>query len=279
VNVQKITSLTLLLSFIFLAVTSVVLYVVPEGRVAYWSDWRWLGLSKTQWGAVHINSGFLFLAAGFVHLWCNWRAVVAYLKNKARKLRIVTPAFTAALLLNLIVLTGTLLNLPPFSSILELGHSFKKAAASKYGEPPYGHAELSSLALFAKRTGLDLTGIKTGLTRSGIHFTGDDQTILAIAQVNQLTPKAVYDALRAGMVSKNNATEIAFPDQPVPGMGRMTLKVICTQYGLDQQQIVSALATSGIKAEPEQSLQEIAGEHNTDPNIIFGLIHEASKRN
>lgn len=47
---RKITSLTGLLSFLITLLTSVILYVVPEGRVAYWADWHLLGLTKTQWG-------------------------------------------------------------------------------------------------------------------------------------------------------------------------------------------------------------------------------------
>jgi hypothetical protein len=273
---RKITSLTLVLAFVLLVLTSVVLYVVPEGRVAYWSDWRWLGLSKTQWGDIHINSGFLFLAAGLVHLGYNWKAMVAYLKNRSREVRIFTPAFTVALVVNLVVLGGTLLHLPPFSSILDFGHSFKEAAAVKYGEPPYGHAELSSLALFAKRTGLELASITAGLDKAGIRFTGEDQTILAIAQANHITPKAVYDALQIGAANKGDFKTSSLPDQPFPGMGRMPLKELCTQYGLNQQQIVSALAAKGITADPEKSLKEIAGEHRTDPHALFALIHEAT---
>jgi hypothetical protein len=272
---RKITSLTLVLAFVLLVLTSVVLYIVPEGRVAYWSDWHWLGLSKTQWGDIHINSGFLFLAAGLLHLGYNWKTMVAYLKNRTREVRIFTPAFTVALVVNLVVLGGTLLHLPPFSSILEFGHSFKEAAAVKYGEPPYGHAELSSLALFAKRTGLELASIKTGLNKAGIRFTGEDQTLLAIAQANQITPKAVYDALQMGATNKDAYKTSPLPDQPFPGMGRMPLKELCTQYGLNQQRIISALAAKGITADTEKSLKEIAGEHGTDPHALFALIHEA----
>jgi hypothetical protein len=190
--------------------------------------------------------------------------------------RIFTPAFTVALAVNLAVLGGTLLHLPPFSSILEFGHSFKEAAAVKYGEPPYGHAELSSLALFAKRTGLELASIKADLDKAGIRFTGEDQTILAIAQANHITPKAVYDALQMGAANKGDSKTSPLPDQPFPGMGRMPLKELCTQYGLNQQQIVSALAAKGITADPEKSLKEIAGEHRTDPHALFALIHEAT---
>ncbi len=274
VDMRKTTSLTLLLAFVLLVLTSLVLYVVPEGRVAYWSDWRWLGLSKAQWGDLHTNLGFLFLATGGVHLWYNWKAIVASLRNRARQLRIATPAFLVALLLNLLVLGGTLLHLPPFSSILEFGRSFKEAAAIKYGEPPYGHAERSSLALFAKRTGLDLAAAQAALHRAGIRTTGDAQTILDIAQTNGITPKAVFDAMQPAEAS-TSAARPSLPDQPFSGLGRMTLAEFCDRFALDQRHILAVLAAKGIKATPQQTFKEIASAHGTEPNGLFALIHAA----
>lgn len=272
---QKISSLTLLISFVPLVLTSIVLYIVPEGRVAYWSDWHWLGLTKTQWGDVHINLGFLFLAAGLLHLFYNWKAMVAYMKNKAKELRIFTPAFIVALLVNVLFTIGTLLNLPPFTTILEFGYSFKKAAAIKYGDPPYGRAELSSLALFSKRTGLELETTRAGLTNAGIRFSGNDQTILAIAKGNGVAPKAIYDAMNVAAANKTAHFQ-TFPTRPFTGMGRMLLKDLCSQYGLNQQWIVAALVAKNITADAEKTLKEIAGEHGSDTQTLFEIIHEAA---
>ncbi|MGE4559476.1 MAG: DUF4405 domain-containing protein [Desulfobulbus sp.] len=276
-TVRKVTSLTLLLAFAVLILTSLVLYVVPEGRVAYWSDWRWLGLSKTQWGDIHTNSGFLFLAAGLLHLVYNWKPIVGYLKNRAKQVQLLAPAMVIALLINLAVVAGTLFNLPPFQSILDFGHSFKEAAAIKYGEPPYGHAELSPLRLFAKRTGLDLETMLANLRKAGIQVTDPGQTILAIANANGLTPKAVYEGLQEKNTSGADQS-MTLPEQPQAGVGRMELAELCRRYALDQQQVLAALAAQGIKAEPQQSLKEIAAAHGTDPHSIYTLIHEAVRK-
>jgi len=274
VTTRKLTSLTLLLSFALLILTSLVLFVVPEGRVAYWSDWHWLGLSKSQWGDIHTNSGFLFLLAGLVHLFCNWKPLLSYLKNRAKEMQLLTPGLLIALAINLVVVGGTLLQLPPFSSLLDIGHRFKIAAAQQYGEPPYGHAELSSLHLFAKRTGLDLQTIKAALTKAGIHIADNNQTILAIAKSNALTPKAVYDAMHIEPTATKPAPP-TLPAQPVPGMGRMVLRELCQQYGLEEQEVLSVLKAKGINASPQQSLKEIAQTHGTDPHSLYDLIHEA----
>lgn len=68
-NLRRTASLTALVSFVLEIVTSVILYIVPHGRVAYWSDWRMWGLSRTQWADLHINLGVLFLIAVVIHAW------------------------------------------------------------------------------------------------------------------------------------------------------------------------------------------------------------------
>lgn len=58
----------------------------------------------------------------------------------------------------------------------------------------------------------------------------------------------------------------------------MLLKDLCSQYGLNQQRIVAALAAKNIIADPEKSLKEIAGEHGSDPHTLFEIIHEAANQ-
>lgn len=80
-TMRKITSLTATLAFILMVTTSIILYVVPQGRVAYWADWRMGGLSKAQWGDIHINVGLLFLLALGLHIYYNWKPLMANLKT------------------------------------------------------------------------------------------------------------------------------------------------------------------------------------------------------
>jgi len=93
-KLKKITSLTALLSFIGLVLTSLTLYIVPHGRIAYWTDWRLWGLDKTQWGNIHINIGILFLLTGFLHIYYNWKILLSYFKTKTKQVKIFTSAFS-----------------------------------------------------------------------------------------------------------------------------------------------------------------------------------------
>ena len=89
-NLRKISSLTALFSFILELLTSIILYIVPQGRVAYWSDWHLWGLSKNQWSDLHVNLGVLFLIAVVLHSWYNWSFITAYLKNRHRRVNFLT---------------------------------------------------------------------------------------------------------------------------------------------------------------------------------------------
>lgn len=274
-KIRTIVSMTLLVSFVLLVLTSIVLYIVPHGRVAYWSDWHLWGLKKDQWGDLHINLGFLFLFTGILHIYYNWRPLQAAMKNRARKVTLFTPGFSIALIVTLLVCMGTLLDVPPMSTVLKLGETFKEKAADTYGEPPYGHAELSSLKLFARRLDLDLDKAEQLLKENSIHFTGSQQTILAIAKENNLTPKQVYEIIKPGLQSASKET--VFPDVPPPGFGRHTLAEICTEFNIDTQATLKALSMKKIIARPKQTIVEIADANGIDPHALFAVLHDIVK--
>lgn len=186
-NIRRITSLIASLAFVLMVLTSIILYVVPQGRVAYWADWRFWGLTKTDWGNIHINMGFLFLIALIVHLYYNWKPLINYLKDKAKKIKVFTPEFNGALVITIAFVVGTYLLVPPFSWIMSLNDHFKDSGAEKYGEPPYGHAELSSLRTFAKKLKLDLTKSMKLLDQAGYPV---EDSMITFMRSLKTSPKA-----------------------------------------------------------------------------------------
>ena len=190
---RKIISLTAMVCFTVLVLTGIVLFIQPHGRVAYWVDWRLLGLSKTQWDSTHINAGILFLLAIVFHIYYNWRSIASYLKDKAGHLWLNKRPFNLALLITAFVVCGTIAGTPPFCWVMDLNESIKGSAVKTYGKPPYGHAELSSLKTLAFRMGFDLAKSIQGLQTAGINFEGVNQRIVDIARLNGKTPKQVFD--------------------------------------------------------------------------------------
>lgn len=275
---RKVVSLTALLAFAVVILTSVVLYVVPQGRVAYWADWRLWGLSKTQWGEIHINTGILFLVALGVHTYLNWRFILNYLGNRSRKLRIFTPEFNTALGLMAVVVVGTYAQIPPFSTILTLNATIKDKAAQRYGEPPYGHAELSSLKTFAKKMALDVDASVASLKAAGYAVGSTDETLAEIAGRHGVAPQQIFNAMKkAGTaVASVSARPEPLPEAPPPGSGNLTLADLAGRYNLNLKALLRELAGKEIRAEAAMTLKQIAAAHNMAPADLYGRIKDAA---
>lgn len=273
---RKIISLTTLFSFVLLFVTSIVLYVAPHGRVAYWAHWQWVSLTKTQWGALHTNLGLLFIVAGVWHLVLNWNAIIGYVVRSRRL--ICSPATGWSLLITVVVSVGTLINIPPFSTVMAVGEGFKDRASAVYGEPPYGHAELSSLTVLVRHTGLDLDTVVEKLKAAQIRFDSAEQSVLEIAQLNNLSPRQLFELIKPVLEAGETLT---LPQLPPAGVGRLTLREICTTYGLDCQAVVAALRVTksdgSFFATPEISLKELAGKQGVNPMMLYEKIYQLSQ--
>ena len=124
---KKITSLTLGISFLIMTYTGIMLFIAPHGRVAYWSNWHFLGLTKNQYGDLHTTSMILFMLSAILHIYYNWKPLVSYLKNSAKKITFTRKEFLIALSINSIFIIGTIYLIQPFQAYLEFEESIKTA--------------------------------------------------------------------------------------------------------------------------------------------------------
>ncbi len=152
---RKMVTFSMLFSFIILIMTSIILYICPEGRVAYWANWTILGLSKTQWGDLHITGGVLFLITGLWHLLLNSKVILFHIKKSILKHSASPVPILIALVVNIFFFAGTLYAIQPLKQILVWKDDIKKIQVEKYGNPPYGHAEQSTLETFCVFLRLD----------------------------------------------------------------------------------------------------------------------------
>jgi len=273
-KIRKATSLTVLLTFVLLVLTSVILYIVPHGRVAYWADWHLWGLTKTQWGNIHINLGLLLLLGISLHIYYNWKVIVSYFKDKAKRLKVFTKEFSIALVLTMVFVMGTCLEIPPFIWVVEISESIKDSAAEKYGEPPYGHAELSSLKTLTSRMGFDLAKSVDGLRAAGVKFESEEQTIQEIAKQNKMSPQQVFLAMKPlNTVGENKK----LPLSPPPGLGRRSLADICQEYNLNIPTILRSLTDKNIKAEAEMTIKNIAEQNSISPIDVYEVIKKTTE--
>ena len=162
-RLRRCVSLTVFLAFIVMAVTGLVLWITPQGRVAHWAEWRLAGLDKDQWGALHSTFMILFLVTGIWHTVLNWTALVSYFSDSAKRVRVFTREFNVALLLCAVFVVGTLQAWPPLAWVTGVSDWSKASWEETLGSPPYGHAELDTLERFVNRLGRWGRGQKSGL--------------------------------------------------------------------------------------------------------------------
>lgn len=185
--IRKFVSLTLLFSFLLLLLSSLMLYVVPEGRVASWADWSVLLLGKEQWGAVHITGGTLFLLFSFWHMLLNIRTLRHHLSVARGK-----AALAGAVLVCVVCYGATVAELQPVQFLIDLNRNIKTAQEQKHGTPPYGHAETSSLSEFCAFMRLDEAAVTAGLRAGGLENADPADTLADIAAAGGMSPAELY---------------------------------------------------------------------------------------
>jgi hypothetical protein len=256
-ELRRTVSLALVLLAAVLTYTGIVLYIAPSGRVAHWSHWSFLGLDKEQLGAVHTINSFAFVILGWLHTWYNWKAILRYLKDKARRLRVATPEMVAATLLVALLVVGSALSWPPFAQVMELGEGVKDWWEEREGSPPWGHAELASLQLVASRLGLETDQALEALRSEGWSVDEPSAILRDIAHDHGRSPAELYAALEVAVVPAAGGEPAAPP--PRAGLGTRSLAEHCEAEGIELSDALSTLAAQGVEAEPGSTLRELAG--------------------
>jgi len=212
---RGLTSLIVTLAFLVLATTGVIMYISPQGRVANWTGWNVLGLSKQQWIAVHTTMALLFVIASCFHVYFNWQALVRYLMLK-RRLHLKREMIGAVAVVT-VVFACTVFEVPPFSSIIALnGHGkgrwedqdstptdFKESTALEtvsqehFAGPGKGHGAglgRQTIQSLCESNNLPLEKALGDLQQQG--FTAKAQsTLKALAEQKGMTPAEVRDLL------------------------------------------------------------------------------------
>ena len=261
--IKKIISLTLAFSFLIMSVTGIILYIVPKGKVAYWANWQIFGLTKTQYGDIHITSMFLFLVVTIWHIYYNWKPLVNYLRDSTQKVTLFKKELLIAFVLNIIFVVGTLVGVQPFQFALDIKEDIKTYWEKQYGSPPYGHAEESSLKSFSKRMGIDVKEAMKLLSENSIKVSTQSQTLLQISQENAVSSKVIYDIIKP----KRSAA-----DEKITFMGRRTLGELSKMNKINLEKSLLYLENRGYKATPESRMREIANTLDETPYEIFDKL-------
>lgn len=297
-------SLLTTFSFAVMTVSGILLFIVPQGRIAEWTDWTILGLSKSDWGNIHITTSLMFLISGAYHIWCNWRTLVNYFTSKRESRLFMRREIAISAVVTLLFVVGAVYQIPPLSYVLTLNNTIKMAwVVDKDHEPPIGHAELLTLKSFAKKMQIDLDQATAVLERNGIRF-AENESLAVIAKHYDLSPLQIYQLIKplegsAVMTLVNGPAagelmhaSLQFPagsaahpaelqvytDELVEerfegrGIGRKTLAMITHENGLDLAVARKKLAARQVAVKDDETLKDAAARIQTAPVELMKII-------
>ena len=258
-NLRGFISLLSFFAFAVLLITGAVLYLVPQGRVANWTNWELLGLTKDGWAGIHTIFALTFIIAGIWHIVLNWKPIWRYLLERKRN----SAWPVTAALLTVVFLAGTVLLLPPFKWVIDFGAGLKDSwIVTKEYDPPFGHAEEASLKTFCSRMNIDVKQAEAALREAGIGFEGPSQTLAEIAAANGISAMDLYAAFKDMQQAVEPENAVAFTEEEVErrftgvGMGKETLATACERIGVDLDYARSKLAARGIELGEDEKLRD-----------------------
>lgn len=265
-NWRAFTSLYMTFSFIIMILSGIILYIAPAGRIAHWTHIYILGLEKDAWQAIHTIFTFLFILAGGFHIWYNWKPFVFYLRTRMQqKITLRKELFISSFTV-IFLIVFTLLEIPPFSSVIELGETITDSWATEASEPPVPHAESMTFAELAKITNTALPDLIDNLKRNGI-IVQQDETVQNAADRYKLSPSQLFVKMKAAKISPSTSPYAG------GGVGRKTLQEVCENVHVDLEIAVKRLKENGIKATSEMKIKDIARVCDINPVDIMKIIN------
>jgi hypothetical protein len=277
-NWRAFFSVLIALSFIGMTFTGVILFVVPPGRIANWTGWTLLALTKRQWIGIHLWFSLIFVVASVFHVYLNWNLFVSYFKSKVNKAFALRAEWILALVICAAIFLGTLGDVTPFSSLLAWNENIKHSWDSPQQRAPVPHAELLTLTELAKQVqDVDLEAMLTNLKARGIEVNSPDVVLGKLAEGCNMTPARLYNIAlgqAAPRRGRGGPGQGGGHDQGGPGrgFGRMMLKEYCVQMGLDVNTAVKKLQDAGFKAGPEMTIRAIADTSGVHPSQIRTVL-------
>ena len=261
------TTFVVTISFIVDTISGVILYIAPPGRIAHWTNWTVWGLDKEEWGAIHTIFGYVLLIIVGIHLYYNWKIFWNFIWSKVRKALNLKWELITAGLLCLFLFLGTLWNIPPFSSTMDLGEHFKQSWEEAKVEVPIAHADLLSLQEFAEKIKVPVDQILHALKSRGYKVKNVQQILGDVAKENRTSPDKLYEVI------KSEGVKPAVPGTiEGTGMGKKTLNAICSEKGLSLDDVLARLKQKGIEANPNDKLKDVASKLGKTPMEIFTII-------
>lgn len=270
ISKKGLTSYISFVSFLIMTVTGLVLYIEPQGRVAYWTQWEFMSLTKEGWDHIHITSSILFMLAAIYHLVLNWKVFLSYLREKATRALSMKPELLISLAVGIALVVGTIYHVPPMSTLVDISGKIKDGwVKSPDQEPPYGHAELSKLKVLTKKMGMDLKDAGAALKAAGIKVEGPEEVFLDMARKNNMSPMELY-AIIAPLEPVEEQPGVWTPEAVEErfegtGVGNKQIDWVLKEAGVDEALGMNRLMRAGLTVMSTEKMKAAASANGIAP--------------
>lgn len=266
-HTRSFISFLLFISIFWILFSGTVLYIAPPGRVAHWQHWTLFGFDKNQWQAQHTIFSYIFIILAIIHAFSlNWRNLWSYVKVKSKNGFRKKDEFISAVALSLLLFFGTSFEIPPLSSFFELGETIGATWEEKSKIAPIPHTENLTLEEIASNyIDDDAENIMQILSDKGIRVLDKNQTLKEIAIQNNISPSEVYHFVSPDKKESGKGGS-------GKGYGRITLKELSFELGIDIVDIIKLLKANKIEASASKTIRDIASENGLHPSEVMKII-------
>jgi hypothetical protein len=259
---RGVATFMLIIALAFEVISGVILYITPPGRYAHWTNWTLWGLSKEGWGAMHTIFGYLLLIIIAGHLYYNWRVIVAFTWSKVRHTFNLKRELAVATIISLAVFLGTYWNVAPFSTVMNFGEKAKHSWEQR--DPTYAHGRgrgfVSPTSAPTKADGPNYTPTtRSGCAQPSVPFIPETRGNRAQGKGRNAFSPAVAHAQTAPSIQRGG------------GMGRKTLDMVFSDYGIPRNEGLSRLKSKGIEAKSTDTIRGIADRSGKRPSEIIQM--------
>jgi len=189
---RAFVSFGLLWLFLAVALAGIVLYFRPEGTLASWAGWSFLGLDKKSWEGLHTLLVVGLLVFSTLHVAFNGKALIGYLRRKAMDGLRAKAEFGAAFLLVSLLVVGALGRWAPFWKIMDARSAIKQGSLAVHVPPPSPDAADKSLSDLCGGVPLSLEEARSRLERAGYPVDDANQTLTRLSKKHGVSPERLY---------------------------------------------------------------------------------------
>jgi hypothetical protein len=173
------------------------------------------------------------------------------------------------LILSFFIVVASIYNLQPFGKIIQWNDDIKNYWANQISaEPPMPHAELLTVTEFSTKLNIPLETFQKKLSDKGWDF-AENETILQIAERNQISPADLYKILITQSSGRNMASGNL---QHGGGWGRKSIGDVCQSMDKNVDEALKILAVKGIQASKDDNIKDVAERYNLRPFDIVEMI-------